>query len=427
MESGIYLRPFEAQVKQNWLVCHCQVMSARSWPVLFGRSRWCWCGGHRGCPCCRRQDSDEMPPLKSNCNQWRPGWFQRDGQGQVSKRKVSNCWQWGLSNAPESNGTANAMRLEEEVGQNGFRGAKTRSRRDAPEVTVATRHVHGESHWWISNTRSGFPGWEVIRCKFWTKALRFRVRTCQFSRTVPRNHKSNWGLLKLKWKKVGWSAIVRFVWQRSNSMLMTEMSVRVVMVTQAICVLFGYQVHPSGTIYNSHCEQTNSSLPSLSKPISEDVLQICAIELSACIQLILLKFYKLQVFEVGKLTTCRLERKRVSHCHAFEPKLTKSTTLGRRIMLLNLCLWGVLAKFEQLQKPRHFSTAIFPGCCASIQHVDGLKECRKMTRGQNCGVGSTGDISLKILPLWNLRFKRQTMETVTQKEMGVLGKSYFSC
>lgn len=138
MESGIYLRPFKAQVKQNWLVCHCQVMSARIWPVLFGRSRWCWCGGHRRCPCCRRQDSEEMPPLKSNCNQWRPGWFQRDGQGQVSKRKVSDCWQWGLSNAPESNGTANAMRLEEEVGQNGFRGAKTRSRRDAPEVTVAT-------------------------------------------------------------------------------------------------------------------------------------------------------------------------------------------------------------------------------------------------------------------------------------------------
>ena len=102
-------------------------------------------------------------------------------------------------------------------------------------------------------------------------------------------------------------------------MLMTEMSVRVVIATQAICVLFGYQVHPSGTIYNSHCEQTNSSLPSLSKPISEDVLQICAIELSACIQLILLKFYKLQVFEIGKLTTCRLERKRVSHCHALSP------------------------------------------------------------------------------------------------------------
>ena len=213
------------------------------------------------------------------------------------------------------------------------------------------------------------------------------MRTCQFSRSVPRNHKSNWGLLKLKWKKVGWSAIVRFVWQRSlinvNDRNECKSSYS---YSGNLCPIW----ISSASVWNDlqlSLRTTNSSLPSLSKPISEDVLQICAIELSACIQLILLKFYKLQVFEVGKLTTCRLERKRVSHCHAFEPKLTKSTTLGRRIMLLNLCLWAVLAKLKQLQKPRHFSTAIFPGCCASIQHVDGLKECRKMTRGQNCGGG----------------------------------------
>lgn len=52
--------------------------------------------------------------------------------------------------------------------------------------------------------------------------------------------------------------------------------------------------------------------------------------------------------------------------HAAEPLLMRS-----------------LGKVETVAKTSTFFHRYFPGCCASIQHVDGLKECRKMTRGQN--------------------------------------------